>query len=786
MQTVSKAYKKAMQLPVRNRAYITARIGIVSSVAQDNVIADESKNDFAYFANSKDLFKGDTVTRRYATGEQDFSKVDGSMYFAPPEDEGYPYYNNGIVTQNLLGEVYITFDGNTADIKGLTINFGEIYPTELEIESDGGSKSYTNAGALFITEDAFDAITFLRIKPKSMSNGNGRLRIEQFTCGISNTFSNKQVKGFTYKEFVSSISESLPSQDMTLTVDNQNLYYNPDNPQSAVAYMEQGQQMKVIFGYDITGNGDIEWVPEITAYLKSWSATDTEAKFTMVDIFDWKLNGTYYKGEYRESGISLYDLAIDVLEDAGMKSENYTVDTYLQNIIVYNPIPAIKHSEALQIIANAGRCVLSIDREGRVQIKSSFVPEMDATAEFDVLCPSGTTFPGEDTIPMLNIICPSEAIFPGDEVFPMMVPEGDGETAFSWAANVVDGRDKEAYAMASDNFSIVDGSLRFLPRDKDYLKNIGYVSEAVSDDDGNFEDIPVLSIRLEASYVCYALTIQFRNVAPKEFRIVTYYQGEMVEDIGVENPELTYTYSERLERFDAMDIMFEKAAPNTRIAVDNVLLGDSTDYTLSRAYNLTDAPNATRQDKIKSIAIKRNIYRENPSEVKEIFSEELLLTSAETEHTVYFSNPSYGLSVSIENAAAKAQILEKSNYFAKIKFSGASAGTTIKYTVNGYEYVVDEQYVRVLHNDTGSEISWNNPLISTTDQAKALEEWLASYYLGDVDYQITWNGDPRVDANDLFYLQLKGRDDTKIRAYQNELKFTGAWSGSLKARKVVM
>lgn len=786
MQTVSKAYKKAMQLPVRNRAYITARIGIVSSVAQDNVIADESKNDFAYFANSKDLFKGDIVTRRYATGEQDFSKVDGSMYFVPPEDEGYPYYNNGIVTQDLLGEVYITFDGNTADIKGLTINFGEIYPTELEIESDGGSRSYTNAGALFVTEDAFDAITFLRIKPKSMSNGNGRLRIEQFTCGISNTFSNKQVKGFTYKEFVSSISESLPSQDMTLTVDNQNLYYNPDNPQSAVAYMEQGQQMKVIFGYDITGNGDIEWVPEITAYLKSWSATDTEAKFTMVDIFDWKLNGTYYKGEYRESGISLYDLAIDVLEDAGMKPENYTVDTYLQNIIVYNPIPAIKHSEALQIIANAGRCVLSIDREGRVQIKSSFVPEMDATAEFDVLCPSGTTFPGEDTIPMLNIICPSEAIFPGDEVFPMMVPEGDGETAFSWAANVVDGRDKEAYAMASDNFSIVDGSLRFLPRDKDYLKNIGYVSEAVSDDDGNFEDIPVLSIRLEASYVCYALTIQFRNVAPKEFRIVTYYQGEMVEDIGVENPELTYTYSERLERFDAMDIMFEKAAPNTRIAVDNVLLGDSTDYTLSRAYNLTDAPNATRQDKIKSIAIKRNIYRENPSEVKEIFSEELLLTSAETEHTVYFSNPSYGLSVSVENAAAKAQILEKSNYFAKIKFSGASAGTTIKYTVNGYEYVVDEQYVRVLHNDTGSEISWNNPLISTTDQAKALEEWLASYYLGDVDYQITWNGDPRVDANDLFYLQLKGRDDTKIRAYQNELKFTGAWSGSLKARKVVM
>ena len=66
-----------------------------------------------------------------------------------------------------------------------------------------------------------------------------------------------------------------------------------------------------------------------------------------------------------------------------------------------------------------------------------------------------------------------------------------------------------------------------------------------------------------------------------------------------------------------------------------------------------------------------------------------------------------------------------------------------------------------------------------------MEEWLASYFIGDVDYSINWRGDPAVDANDLFYLDLKDRQTAMIRAYESTLKFGGAWSGTIKARKVV-
>lgn len=93
--------------------------------------------------------------------------------------------------------------------------------------------------------------------------------------------------------------------------------------------MELGQEVKLVFGYDV-GDGEIEWLPEILTYLKSWNANDTQAQFVCTDLFD-SMSGTYYKGKYREDGISLFDLAVDVLEDAGIDSKKCYIDTYLKN-----------------------------------------------------------------------------------------------------------------------------------------------------------------------------------------------------------------------------------------------------------------------------------------------------------------------------------------------------------------------------------------------------------------------------------------------------------------------
>ncbi len=146
MQLVSKTYEEAMKLPFRNRAYIRVSIGVINSDAQNNAQVDLQNTKLAYFSNRWHPFNGYTVDKPYATAEQDFSKVDGSMYFLPIQGSGYELYNAGIVTNELLGSVRIDFRGVVGlDIKGLTIDFGDCYPDRFTIETDAGIKSYENS-----------------------------------------------------------------------------------------------------------------------------------------------------------------------------------------------------------------------------------------------------------------------------------------------------------------------------------------------------------------------------------------------------------------------------------------------------------------------------------------------------------------------------------------------------------------------------------------------------------------------------------------------------------------
>ena len=741
MQLVSKEYKEAMKLPFRNRAYIRVSIGVVNSDAQNNAALDE-ETELTYYSDGKKPFDGYTVTKPYATAEQNFSKVDGSMYFLPKETDRYSFYNNGIVTNDILGAVYISFGGLVGlDIKGLTIDFGECYPTQFTIQSDSGTKSYENDKQLFTTEDSFDGSSYFVITPITMLGGQDRMRIYQMTFGIANTFSNDKVINCSLKDYVSPISETIPSMDVSLTIDNQDLYYSPDNPESAIAYMEIGQEVKVAFGYDVTGNGDIEWLPETTTFLNTWSADDVQAKFTSTDRF-YQLTDTYYKGLYRSSGITLYDLALDVLNDAGIEDEReYYIDPYLKRITVYNPLPAVKHSEALQIIANAGRCALYEDRANKIHLKASFIPDMQVSV--------------------------------------------NNKTDYSSIENLLKDNQKDAYAIASNDFSLVDGSLFFMPKDGSY-KETGYVSNSIADADGNFTENPIITVTLESGFTAFGAIINFRNVAPQEFVIRTYYLSAIQDTYTVENPDTEYITDYQFNDFDKMEIEFTKGHPNARITIDNILIGDVTDYRLTRTRDLMDNPTGTRQEKVKMISVKKTNYRESQEGFKELITEKVMLTE-EMEHTVYFNIASYGFQASVkDNSNIGVQIVASSNYFVAVKFTNATVGTEIELVIQGYEYVADESYYRVTHNPNGQEIEWSNPLISTDEQARDLEEWIATYYLGDVDYEISWRGDPRVEANDLFYLELKNREDALIRSYQNELIFNGAWSGSMKARKVVM
>lgn len=755
MQNASKAYKHAMKKPLRNRGYINIVIGVINQDAQKTAHVDSAETPIAYFSSPSKPFNNYELDSIYATAEQGFAKVDGSMIFLPREPAD-AIMNNGIVSQDLLGSILVVFGVSDLDIKGLTIDFGEYYPTEFIVETDTAKKTYTNSVARWSTEDVFSGVSYIKITPVTMVNGQGRLRIYEFLCGVGNVFTNKDLKSYTWKDFVSPISELLPSQDMSVTVYNFSQKYNADNPDSALNFMELGQEISVSFGYDVTGNGDIEWIASNEAYLKSWDADDSQAKFTATDQFD-NINSTYYRGKYRKNGITVYDLAVDIFTDMGFEENQYMIDPYLKTILIYNPMPAVPHVEALQILANACRCILFQNRDKKVQIKSSFTPDMTASS--------------------------------------------DNQTSYSCVENILNDGERTTYAVAFQNFAKVDGSMVFLPREAaDISLQTGYVSGSVCDESGAFTENPVIVVSLESSYTCYGLSFKFQTVAPEEFTIRTYNDQIFVSTVEVTgNTDLECIVNDSFENFDKMEIEFTKGAPNSRITLDSLKFGDVTDYHLEYSLDLTTTPKGVKQDKLKSMTVIRTIYNESTEEANQLINEDMAISSSDNEKTVYFNSASYSLEAlfAIEDSSGNisyadtlsngvsVSIKESSDFYAVLQFSGVTSEQTVSIVVNGKEYQTTKIRYAVHHGTTGEEIEWENELISTTQQAIDLEEWLAGYYMNPIEYQYSYRGDPRIDANDLFYLELKNRDEALVRCYQNELKYGGAWSGIMKARKVV-
>lgn len=726
MQAVSNAYKQEMKNQLRDHSYMRVSIGLINQEAQASASVPEPEQ-YTYYSNLTWPLNNYDVSELYETCDQDYSAVDGSMYFLPRERMD-AVLNQGIVTDRLLGAVEIRFPVQH-DIKGLTIEFGKAYPVNFNIESDNGTLEITeNAAGHFVTEEIFAGATFLRIVPVKMVNGQSRLRLHKITMGIGIYFDNQKILSATKKERISPIMEELPSIDFSVSIDNKNRAYDIENEESTVNFLENGQEINVIYGQELD-NGNVEWLPGTTVYLREWSADDEEMSFTATDRFDG-MDGIYRRGQYYSDGISLYELAIDVLEDAGVDSRTYWLDNYLMDVKVNNPMPVVTHKEALQLIANAGRCILYQDRSGNIFMKSSFVPDMEASSE--------------------------------------------NEAYFSRAASVLEKTEKSTYATAEKDHTDAAAEQFFLPRDGEYL-DVGYVSETVADEFGRFEENPMVVIGLEARYKCFGLTLEFGRNYPSEMVFRSYLSGELQEEYKVASLTEVTIISHEFPEFDKLELEFMKGAPHNRVNLKQVTFGDSTDYELSYGKELTKTPKGTQLSKVRELQMTRTIYAPG-LEKRQLVKE--TIPAGETEHTFYLNTASHGYEIETDDKSVK--IIDSTAYYVTVELSGAVETEVI---INGYEYNATQAVVTRQLNPTGTVEAWENPLVSTSEHAADLAEWVGDYLRADREYDLTYRGEPRIDANDIAFLENKYVPDLLLRIYEHTLKFNGALSGTIKARR---
>lgn len=718
-----------MKERLRNHSYIRVTIGVINQMAQADCKV-RSTEELTYYSNAIMPLDNYPVTGQYATLEEGYTRADGSMFFLPRSPDEV-VLNAGMAARDIGGSLSFIFT-KTFDIRGLTIDFGEDYPIDFQVVTNAITINVTgNTQQKVELEEVLFDTTQITIVPLRMLSGQCRLRIHQITMGIGIYFDNRTILSSEKVEYISPISEELPAIDFTLKVDNHKQNFNIDNDSSVVNFLESGQEVEVLYGYELD-DGMAEWLPGTNLVLKEWEADGEAMNFTAIDRLDG-LDSTYYRGQYYSEGISLYALAEDVMTDAGLEERDYQIDTYLRTVKVKNPIPIVSHKEALQLIANAGRCILYQDRRGLICIKAAF-----------------------------NIA-----------LSPKLTASSENAENYSNTKSIVSAAQRVRYASYEESAVPADGGAYFLPRSGSY-QNTGYVSKAISDGQGLFSSHPVVVIDLEAAIKYFGLHLSFVGNPPEEMVIHTYKDGELQESHLVSTGITTETKIEHeFPEADRYVLEFIKAKPYNRVSLNYMDFGEVTDYALEYRTDLSKSPKGRKAEQVKAVRVVSMAYQPG-TELKELFKDKIVVYGGTC--TVYFNNASHGYLASVGT------IVSSSAYYVTVAILSVVDGTELELVVSGYEYTQSQAHAAKQINNSGTIKEWSNPLIDESLVAD-IADWLGDYFYSNREYELNYRGEPRIDGNDVLFLESPYVENLKIRVYEHRLKFAQALSGSIKARR---
>lgn len=712
--------------------------GLVNQEAQAK--ARITAGNFTYYSNKDNIFGEHEDATVYATLEENFTKVDSSMFFLPRKTQGGSYYDTGIVGEKLVSEAMceLTISLNTIaiDFKGLTINFGENYPVDFDVVGSTGQtiEFRGNTQAEWHTEETLENTTYIKLKFYTMKNPQSRLRIYFIRFGYGLVYYNDSVMGSSLESYISPIGADVPQIDFSVQLKNYDHYFNVDNPRSAINYLETGQEMDILYGYQLPDSDEIEWIQGNHLLCSEWESDDNTATIRCQDIFR-NMDSEYVKGLYSPQGKSYYALAQEILRDAGVTK--YYLDPRLKRLFTNNPMPRVQHKEALQIIANACRCSLSQTRFGDIQIKSNFMPSASVST--------------------------------------------NGETSFSKAENILSESQKGEYATLAQDYTPVDGSMFFIPRNSAPSLNTGYVSQQISGANGKFTTNPIVTVSLEAIRAYFSMELVFGTSLPAAFTIRTYNGGVLVNEfpIGADEISQRTVIIRDFDDFEVMKIEFTQTeTPYNRIVLNHFSLSNVANFTMTRK-DMTSSPKAIKQELIKEVIVPCYTYQQGSREENLVF-EDVVITAGQVE-TFYMQDPSYGYKPKLNEQEGLAEVVDWGNYYVTLKYKVTGE---YRLEVQGYRYRIVERYATKTLHARGKTVKWANPLISDMAMANDLAEWLADYYTAGIEYEYTTRGNPEIDPTDIVFQENEFYPDMKVNIYRHTINFKQSFSGRVTARRI--
>lgn len=376
----SKNMIEQLKKPKRNLGFLKVKFNIVDPETNPD-LSSNSEEIFSDLDNIKEA----TIpqSKNYATLEKNFWLLNDSQPIYGSEELEQTYVSSYMSDKNCLfsNKACITLTSSVyLTTLGLTMVFDSIdknYAKKLKVKAYRDStmimdKDYTLSSysdrLIFADNEALVRWNKIEIYFIESSLPYRRIRVNQLLFGIMETYTDENLISAESKEKTTMINSELPTHTFKFTIDNMNKLFNPDNPQGWYRYILQQQPISYEWGYQLD-DGTIEWILGGKMLLTgSVEVGENQVSFSTTSLINY-LTKVYKKGVYNSSGRSLYDLAVDVLEDSNIDSSQYNLWSGLKLIKTDAPLPKLEARQLLQIIATTGNCILFTNRENVINIQ---------------------------------------------------------------------------------------------------------------------------------------------------------------------------------------------------------------------------------------------------------------------------------------------------------------------------------------------------------------------------------------------------------------------------------
>jgi hypothetical protein len=179
------------------------------------------------------------------------------------------------------------------------------------------------------------------------------------------TFTKADMTSFEVSQSVSPINAELPQSSLRFSITT--IGRDVRALQRSLTRM-----LKVTARVGITINGEPAYINAGTFWLDTWDFPNggIEASFEARDALYFLSSEKYIYGVYRRNGISLYDLADEVLTYAQGRFPcvtTWSINNVLSSSNTTAPLPVCTYAECLQYIAQASGTVLKYDRDGVIR-----------------------------------------------------------------------------------------------------------------------------------------------------------------------------------------------------------------------------------------------------------------------------------------------------------------------------------------------------------------------------------------------------------------------------------